>query len=247
MGGLAHYIEAEGIPTVIISLVREHTDRMKPPRGLAVPFELGRPFGAANEPEFQRRVLLHALKLLERTDGPILDDFPDTAPGTSQDLEGWTCPVNLAPPKTDLSDRERFALDLKQEISLLRPWYEESVRNQNGRRMNGLTEFDPNEIVDFLTQFLETPDMDSIIEGIHVGRAVKLTSDDLKYFYYQAALARPSAVTDTQIGSWFYGETLAGKLFLRLKQVMAAQDDEVHKAIARTNLVPHHQTHQTLD
>ncbi|MGI9570883.1 MAG: selenoprotein B, partial [Desulfobulbia bacterium] len=186
MGGLAHYIEAEGIPTVIISLLREHTERMKPPRGLAVPFELGRPFGAANEPDFQRRVLHHALTLLERTEGPVLEDFPDKAPGASADMEGWTCPVNLAAPKTDLSDNQQFAVDLKQEVSLMRPWYEESVRKQNGRRLNGLTELDPDEIVDFLTQFLETPEMDSIVEDLHVGRAVKLTSDDLKYFYYQA-------------------------------------------------------------
>ena len=77
MGGLAHYIEGAGIPTVVISLIRRHTEVMKPPRGLFVPFELGRPFGAANEPGFQRRVLLDALKMLERTDGPILEDFPD--------------------------------------------------------------------------------------------------------------------------------------------------------------------------
>ena len=247
MCGLAHYIEAAGIPTVVISLIREHTEKMQPPRALSVPFELGRPFGAPDEPDFQRRVLLDALKLLERTDGPLIVDFPDPPPGPPADMEGWTCPVNLARPQTDLSDREQFAADLKQEVNLMRPWYEECVKKQNGRRLNGLTEFDPDEIVDFLTEFLEKPTMESPIADTHVGRAVKLTSDDLKYFYYQAALARPGNVTDTEIGEWFYGETLAGKLFLRLKEVMAAQDDEVHKAIARTNLIPHHQSHQTLD
>ena len=60
--------------------MRENTERMQLPRFLWVPFELGRPFGAPNEPDFQRRVLRAALALLERDDGPvILEDFPDEA------------------------------------------------------------------------------------------------------------------------------------------------------------------------
>ena len=99
MGGLAHYIEGEGIPTAQISLIREHTERLRPPRALFVPFPLGRPFGAANAPDFQRRVLQTVIGLLCSTDGPILEDFPDKAPGpqevSEEELDGWTCPVNF--------------------------------------------------------------------------------------------------------------------------------------------------------
>ena len=56
------------MPTTGISLVREHTQQMQLPRFLWVPFELGRPFGAPNEPDFQRCVLRTALELLERKD-----------------------------------------------------------------------------------------------------------------------------------------------------------------------------------
>ena len=67
--------------TTGISLIREQTEAMRLPRFLWVPFELGRPFGAPNESEFQRRVLLEALELLERSDGPVvLADFADDAP-----------------------------------------------------------------------------------------------------------------------------------------------------------------------
>lgn len=76
MGGLAHYLEDEGIPTTQISLIREHTTTMRPPRALWVPFPLGRPFGAPDDPALQRRTLLAALKLLEADAGPVLDDFP---------------------------------------------------------------------------------------------------------------------------------------------------------------------------
>ena len=81
MSALAHYFEDEGIATTGISLVREHTAGYRPPRFLWVPFPLGRPFGAPDEPAFQSRVLRAALALLERDDGPvILEDFPDDAP-----------------------------------------------------------------------------------------------------------------------------------------------------------------------
>ena len=80
MGGLAHYIEDEGIPTTVIALIRKHAEEIKPPRALAVPFELGRPLGAPNHPEFQRRVLKNCLELLSRETGPVLEDFPYESP-----------------------------------------------------------------------------------------------------------------------------------------------------------------------
>ena len=54
---MAHYIEEEGLATTQISLVRLHTEKIKPPRALWVPYELGRPLGQPNDPEFQKRVL----------------------------------------------------------------------------------------------------------------------------------------------------------------------------------------------
>jgi hypothetical protein len=211
---------------------------LRPPRALAVPFELGRPFGAPNESDFQRRVLLAALKLLERTDGPFIEDFPDGPPGPPADMEGWTCPVNLALPQTDLSDAEKLALDLKQEVALLRPWYEESVKNFKGRRLDGLTEFSAEEIIDFLVSFVDDPSIESFMDGQPVGRALKLTSDDLKHFYFQAAMAKPGSISDIQMGDWYYGETLAGKMFLKLRELCLAHESEALQMIGRTNFVP---------
>ncbi len=75
MGGLAHYLEEEGVATTQISLIREHTEIIKPPRALWVPFELGRPLGLPDDPALQTRVLVAALKLLEAERGPVLEDF----------------------------------------------------------------------------------------------------------------------------------------------------------------------------
>ncbi|MEK9678715.1 MAG: hypothetical protein VW169_10035 [Rhodospirillaceae bacterium] len=239
MGGLAHFIEQEGIPTVIISLIRRHTEVMKPPRGLFVPFELGRPFGAANEPDFQRRVLLDAIKLLERNDGPLLVDFPDEAPGgNADDQEGWTCPVNFPKPEADLSDAEKTAQAIKQELALLEPWYAEALKSMNGRRLDGMTDRSRDQIAEFLTSWAADQSVESIIDGEGIVRALKLAADDLRHFYYQAAMAKPGIRSDVELGDWFYGETQAGKLFIKIREIMMNSDHDGMKAAGRTNYVP---------
>ncbi len=79
MGGLAHYLEDEGIPTTQISLIREDTQQIRPPRALWVPFELGNPLGAPDQPELQTRVLRAVLGLLERETGPVLANWQEKA------------------------------------------------------------------------------------------------------------------------------------------------------------------------
>ena len=68
-------IERAGVATVSISLVKEFTRAVRPPRALWVPFPFGRPFGAPDAPAVQRRVMLAALQLLARPAGPVLEDF----------------------------------------------------------------------------------------------------------------------------------------------------------------------------
>ena len=89
MSALGHFLETAGIATTGISLVREHSARMAPPRALWVPFELGRPFGAPGDAAFQHRVLGAALALLvdayeEEPDKDevrvVLKFHPDIAP-----------------------------------------------------------------------------------------------------------------------------------------------------------------------
>lgn len=68
-------IEREGIATVSISLLREVAGALKPPRALFVPFPMGYPLGAPNNPELQHQVIAAALRLLERDDLPVLENF----------------------------------------------------------------------------------------------------------------------------------------------------------------------------
>jgi hypothetical protein len=59
------------LATTQISLIKEHTLQVKPPRALWVPFELGRPLGVPNDAAWQTRVLQSALELIEVPEGPV--------------------------------------------------------------------------------------------------------------------------------------------------------------------------------
>jgi hypothetical protein len=72
-------IERAGITTVSISLLREVTDILKPPRALFVPYRLGFPLGEANNPNLQHRVIAAALALLERNDVPVIENYVDVS------------------------------------------------------------------------------------------------------------------------------------------------------------------------
>src|SRR2546423_3043307 len=71
-----------GLTTVGISLIREHTEKLKPPRALWVPFPFGLPLGHPGDVAEQRAVLDAALTLLDEPETPVLRDFGgELAPG----------------------------------------------------------------------------------------------------------------------------------------------------------------------
>lgn len=247
MGGLAHILEDEGIPTTHISLIRTHTEKIKPPRALAVPFELGRPLGAPNEPDFQRRVLQDCLELLERPSGPVLEDFPDVPPGEDEEeAHGWACPVNFAPPIVDVSDADLIYQALSQEVNLLRPWYEEAVKNYK-RSAFGISGKTPEEIARFIADFVIDPEgQEPPIAGETIGVGFKRMADDLRYFYTEAAIAKPDQRTrDLDVANWLWGETTLGKVLVLIRDYAMETEEPSLKALAPTAMVPTHQRHRT--
>lgn len=75
VGLIQRAIEYTGITTVSLSLLREITEKIRPPRVLFVPFPLGYPLGEANNTELQTRIIRAALALLPRTDIPVLEAY----------------------------------------------------------------------------------------------------------------------------------------------------------------------------
>ncbi len=216
-------MEAAGIATTGISLIREQTEAMRLPRVLWVPFELGRPFGAPHEPEFQRRVLHAALALVERTDGPVvLEDFPDDAP-TGDDENLWSCPISFAPSPGDEPD---VVLAARAELRQLAPWAElrPAPSANSGLELPAM--------VDLLAASGTGGDGTASIEGI------RLAADDLRTWYLHAAAQQPGHATSYERNTWFWRETALARLLGRVAATLLDDPDSSVRAFADRGLVP---------
>lgn len=69
-GIIARRIEMDGIPTIVISVDKLATERVRPPRTTYYAGEFGSVVGPANYPEFQLRVLDQTLRSMEVFDQP---------------------------------------------------------------------------------------------------------------------------------------------------------------------------------
>jgi hypothetical protein len=78
VGLIQSAIEKAGIPTVSITLLREITEQVRPPRALFVNRPLGYPLGAPNDAALQKRLVMAALELLlNPVQGPMIVNFPE--------------------------------------------------------------------------------------------------------------------------------------------------------------------------
>jgi len=235
VGALGHYLEAEGIPTTQISLVREHSEALAPPRALWVPFMLGRPFGVPDDAAFQRKVVLAALQLLERPSGPVLEDFPEDAPhaGLAEAPADLVCPVSFPRLTSEGSLGERLA----DEVAQLQAWHELAVKHR-GRTTLGVTGLTPAEIAAYLASWLSDRPQASYRADVSPADALKFCFDELKAFYYEAKSVQPGRHTSAAIQDWFWFETAAGQAFLEIRSRVAESTDAAVKALAGLSLVP---------
>ncbi|MEQ8661521.1 MAG: hypothetical protein RLW62_11930 [Gammaproteobacteria bacterium] len=237
MGGLAHYLESAGLATTQISLVRLHSEIIRPPRALWVPFELGRPFGPPRDAAFQTRVVRAALELLERSAGPLLEDFPDESPAPPADEAAWSCPVNFTPPPQNLSGDAALAAALADEFARLVPWYERSVEAL-GRTTVGACPIAIEAVCDYFRELLTAADAPPPIAALQPADAIRLAAEDLKAFYFEAAAAQPGAASSARLTAWFWHETHAGGVLRTLKERFAASADPDLVLLGQLLLVP---------
>jgi hypothetical protein len=235
VSALAHYLEEEGIATVAISLIRPQTENTRPPRALWVPFELGRPFGPPDDPGFQKRVMLAALQLLEREQGPvIIEDFPDDDPRAQPDPL-WHPPLGPAAP----SDRSYDALadQLEAEIPLLQASYDRG-RAQRGRTTVGLCTLPIADCGRYVADWVRGHTPASPLSGFSAPLMLRFAVDDLKAYYLEAAAAGAKKPSSKQLGDWLWNATAAGAAILALREACLASADERLKLIAGNFMVP---------
>ena len=223
------------MPTVQISLVREHTAALQPPRALWVPFMLGRPLGAPDDPAFQKRVLLAALQLLERAQGPVLEDFPEDAPQSTEVVEddAAACPVSFTVQRSDATLPETVI----DEIGQLQMWHELAVRRR-GRTAVGVTGTPLSELVRFLGATIEGRDAARYRVDLSACDALRLACEDLKSFYFEARAAQPGGHASDAIRDWFWQETAAARLLRELQAALENNDDPLVQDFAANYLIP---------
>ncbi len=212
MSALGHYIERSGVASVAISLVREQSEQVAPPRALWVPFPLGRPLGSATDPEFQKNVMRQAFALLESASEPTLADYegddPNVAP--SDDEHPWVCPLNLAVPID-----ESLASRLSGEVASLRPWAMQT-RKARGRTLFGATGAAPEQVDDVAAVIaalaegdasLTEPPGDTIEWRFEMPLLIRHLADDLRTHYHEAIAAQPGSGTPDHddLNDWMFG------------------------------------------
>jgi hypothetical protein len=235
VSALGHYLEEEGIATVAISLIRPQTENTKPPRALWVPFELGRPFGPPNDPAFQKRVILAALQLLEREDGPvIIEDFPDDDPRAQPD-PAWQPPQ--VPAAAAEETAEALAARLEAEIPLLQAAHARWLA-QHGRTTVGLSAMPIVDCGRYIADWIRGKAPTSPREGYSAILILRFAVDDLKAYYLEAAAAGSGKPSSRQLGDWFWNDTAAGAAIVALRAMGLASPDERLKAVLGNFMVP---------
>lgn len=241
MGALGHFLEAEGIPTTQISLIREHTEAIRPPRALWVPFELGRPLGRPMDPAFQRRVLLAALELFKAPDGPVLADFSDESAEDTGNEERestvWACPVSFTAPAEDMSDAERLIDAFNQEVAELRNWYDAGIQ-KTGR--TALVDFTPDDAAQLLGAYVLNGTATTAKADVPFAAALRIAAQDLKAFYFESVVARPGAIAPDSktFNRWFWNETSAGRVLRAVKERCKNEPDLSLRMTGTMLLVP---------
>ncbi len=235
MGAASHYLEDEGIATTGISLVRNNTERMELPRFLWVPFELGRPFGAPHEADFQRRVLSAALGLLERRDGPvILEDFPDEAPAGDVGGAAWSCPVSFG---GSSDDDAGLVSEVLAELRRLAPW-QETYAAQRGRSAPAASGLSHEQIVRGLGEVAAGARDPSVATNLPLPEWVRLGCDDLRTWYMEAAQGRPGRATSLELRDWFWRETALARLIGAAGVRLAGSEHPALHMFGRRAMVP---------
>lgn len=213
MGALANFIERAGVATASISLIREQTEAVQPPRALWVPFALGRPLGSADDPAFQKQVMRAAFGMLATATEPTIEDYPIEAPAEAEAGE-WACPVSF-PVKED----ESITARLLAEVTRLAPWSAET-RAARGRTLFGVTGASPDQVENLARA------LGSIAEQGNLGEApdegidwrfdmpvlLRHLADDLRTFYHEAVAAQPGpgAPNHAALNDWIFGGTALG-------------------------------------
>ncbi|MBS1265482.1 MAG: hypothetical protein MAG471_01327 [Acidimicrobiaceae bacterium] len=211
MGTLASVLEASGIATVALSLIRQQVETTRPPRALHCEFPLGRPLGRPEDPAFQRSVLDAAFALLDEPEGPVLVDFPEEITDDSD------APLVCTIPPADTGDVH----PAEAEARGLLPAWKRSTAAYGRSTVGKIVPAD--EVPAVVGLFARIADGEDWQEVGLPGDPTKAAAD-VRNFYEEAALSLTEAVPGArQAETWFVDHTAAGDVVQRARLAMKEQ------------------------
>jgi len=224
---IARVLEEAGLATTSISLVREHTERVKPPRALFVPFPFGHPLGRPEDPAGQHAVIRVALALFDAPAGPVLVDYPEDA-FAGEDL-------NL--PQAASVRSTTTATDVASEVAALAPQHAAWLAAHDGRTAIGVSGVGPAGIP-ALARFLEgyaagaDADWPERPADVPLPQWVRWATDDLKAYLFEARMSAAPEEGFQARHRWFWSETAAGNVCRAIRDRLKASGDARLDAIA---------------
>ncbi len=228
-------LEQRGLATTVIALVLAQVEKTRPPRALMTPFMLGRPLGEPNDAAFQRRVLLQALQLLTRDDGPVLlEHFEEVNPSWF-DRPGWR-PAPELPALVMRADAAEWRVAFADELACVMPAWQRFAQ-RFGRSSVGLGGQPVEAWAAFAVACLDGG-LPTVAAHATSALALRFLADDIKAMYGEAAQADGGPPSARQIDTWFWRETVAGQLLIALRAAALLSPNNAMKAVGGRFLVP---------
>lgn len=210
LAAVAHSLERAGVATVLLALVREHVERMRPPRALYCEFPFGRPLGRPGDARFQTRVLATALGLVDRVDCPVLEEFAEAV--SSDGSDAFSCAM---PASYDAG--EHSAVD---EATALRPAYERRLLRTDHTAFGRVLLV--GEVPDALALFVEVVCQEGRMSE-PAPWDLALAALDIRSYYEESAMELSGGIPGSgTVDKWFFGATQAGCLLLDAQAALRA-------------------------
>lgn len=205
---LAHVFEAAGLATVVFSSIREVAEKMNTPRALHCQFPLGRPLGRPQDPDFQHAVLAAGLALLQRAEGPVLEDYPETIESAGE--APLACPL---PPRYDPNLHP--AVD---EVQALRGAYDRAVE-RTGRTSVGRV-VGPDGMADAVAAIVKISEGSAWNDAGLPGDPIQTVHDIRSYYEELGVELSDGPPAPWAAERWFYDVTEAGRAVIAARRAM---------------------------
>jgi len=222
---IARVLEERGISTVAVSLVREHTVKIKPPRAVWVPFPFGISIGHRNDAAEQRAVLDLAFSTLDAPAGPVLVDFIARPRNErASPLQASDVPL----------EEHAGTIDLAAEVEAMRSrWELRPAAPHSHIGASGVAPAQFGAMLAFLQAYAAGDDA-----ADYAGRPAEVSQvqflryavEDLRVLYLETRMhEQPDESSDDRL-RWLLGSTALGAFMRVLRDRMDASEDPKVKA-----------------